>query len=94
MNLTDPPAQLLIRAEFEQCLAQQRAAYLADPNPSHAQRVSDLKTLARMLKENHDALVAAICSDYGIARNSKPCSPSSSPCSTASATPSSSSSAG
>jgi coniferyl-aldehyde dehydrogenase len=64
VNLTDPPAQLLIPPEFEQCLALQRAAYLADPNPSHEQRVSDLKTLARMLKENRDAIIAAISRDY------------------------------
>ena len=65
MNLTDPPAQVLIPAEFEQCLARQRAAYLADPNPSHAQRVADLQALARMLKENQGALVDAINRDYG-----------------------------
>jgi coniferyl-aldehyde dehydrogenase len=64
MNLDDTPAALLIPAEFEQCLALQRQAYLADPNPSHAQRVADLKTLARMLKENQDALVEAIHRDY------------------------------
>ncbi|MBK7954014.1 MAG: coniferyl aldehyde dehydrogenase [Candidatus Accumulibacter sp.] len=64
MNLTDPQAQLLIPAEFEECLARQRVAYLAEPNPSYAQRVSDLSTLARMLKENQDAIVAAICRDY------------------------------
>jgi len=65
MNLTDPPAQVLIPPEFEECLARQRTAYLADPNPSHAQRVADLTTLARMLKENQDAIVGAICRDYG-----------------------------
>ena len=64
MNLTDPPAQLVIPPEFEQCLARQREAYLADPNPSHAQRVADLKSLARMLKENQDAILAAINRDY------------------------------
>jgi coniferyl-aldehyde dehydrogenase len=64
MNLTDAPPELLIPAEFEQCLARQRAAYLSDPNPSHAQRVADLKTLARMLKENQSALVEAIHRDY------------------------------
>ena len=64
MNLTDTPAQLLIPPEFEHCLALQRAAYLAAPNPSYAQRVSDLKTLARMLKENRDEIIAAICRDY------------------------------
>jgi len=64
MNLNDTP-QTLIPAEFEQCLAQQRAAYLADPNPSHAQRVADLKNLSRMLKENQAAMVDAINRDYG-----------------------------
>ena len=64
MNLNDIP-QALIPVEFEQCLARQRAAFLADPNPSHAQRVADLKTLARLLKENQAALVAAINRDYG-----------------------------
>ncbi|MGR4868258.1 coniferyl aldehyde dehydrogenase [Variovorax sp. LARHSF232] len=64
MNPNDLPAQLLTPAEFEQCLARQRAAYLADPNPSHAQRVADLKALALMLKENQAALVEAIHRDY------------------------------
>ena len=64
MNLNDVP-QSLIPVEFEQCLARQRAAFLAEPNPSHAQRVADLKTLARLLKENQAALVAAINRDYG-----------------------------
>jgi acyl-CoA reductase-like NAD-dependent aldehyde dehydrogenase len=65
MNLNDTPPQLLIPADFEQCLARQRIAYLTEPNPSHAQRVADLKTLARMLKENQAALVDAIHRDYG-----------------------------
>ena len=64
MNLNDVP-QSLIPVEFEQCLARQRAAFLAEPNPSHAQRVADLKALARLLKENQAALVAAINRDYG-----------------------------
>ena len=64
MKLTDPPAGMLIPREFEEGLALQRAAYLADPYPSHAQRVSDLKALARMLKENQTALVDAIKRDY------------------------------
>jgi coniferyl-aldehyde dehydrogenase len=64
MNLTDPPTQLLIPREFEETFALQRTAYLADPYPRHAQRVSDLKTLARMLKENQAALVDAINQDY------------------------------
>ncbi len=65
MNLNDLPQATLIPAEFEQCLARQRAAYLADPVPSHAQRVADLRALAQLLKDNRDALVAAINRDYG-----------------------------
>src|SRR5450631_1912666 len=64
MSAIDSP-DVLIPAEFKQCFESQRAAYLADPNPSHAQRVADLTTLARMLKENRAALVAAINRDYG-----------------------------
>ena len=64
MSAIDNP-QTLNNAEFEQCLALQRAAYLADPNPSHAQRVADLSSLARMLKENQAALIDAINRDYG-----------------------------
>ncbi|MES2264186.1 MAG: coniferyl aldehyde dehydrogenase [Pseudomonadota bacterium] len=56
---------VLIPAEFTQCLQRQQAAYLADPNPTYAQRIADLKTLARMLKENQAALVDAINRDYG-----------------------------
>ncbi len=55
----------LMVPEFQQCLDAQRAAYLAHPVPDHAERVADLKTLARMLKENRQALVDAVCRDYG-----------------------------
>jgi coniferyl-aldehyde dehydrogenase len=51
--------------EFSRCFEAQRAAYLADPEPSHAERVADLKQLARMIKDHRERLVAAICSDYG-----------------------------
>ena len=64
MNLNEPPTQIVIPPEFEQCLALQRTAYLADPNPGHAQRVADLQAMARMLKENQDAILAAINRDY------------------------------
>ncbi|WP_457418017.1 coniferyl aldehyde dehydrogenase [Roseateles sp. P5_E7] len=51
--------------EFQHCLDAQRAAYLADPEPDFAQRKADLQTLARLLKDNRQALVEAICADYG-----------------------------
>jgi coniferyl-aldehyde dehydrogenase len=64
MSLINSP-DALIPAEFKECLARQRASYLRDPNPSHPQRVVDLKTLARMLKENQAAIIDAINRDYG-----------------------------
>src|SRR5580698_10862755 len=64
MNERDMPG-IAIPVEFEQCFARQRAAYLAEPNPPYAQRVADLKSLARMLKENRAAFIEAINLDYG-----------------------------
>lgn len=54
-----------IPVEFETCLQRQRDACRDDPVPTLAQRAADLKTLARMLKENEEALVDAINRDFG-----------------------------
>jgi len=54
-----------IPLEFTDCLRRQRAAYLADPQPSHEVRRSDLEALHRMLEENEPAIVAAIDADFG-----------------------------
>jgi coniferyl-aldehyde dehydrogenase len=54
-----------IPAEFQQCFDAQRKAYLDDPEPDYQARLTDLRTLARMIKENRDALVAAVNRDYG-----------------------------
>ncbi len=56
---------VMMPAEFRQCFDAQRKAYLAHPEPSHAERSADLQSLARLLKENREALVAAINQDYG-----------------------------
>ena len=61
LNL-DPPA---IPADFQLCVDRQRAAHLKHPQPSHAERLADLEALSRLLKDNRDALVAAINQDYG-----------------------------
>jgi coniferyl-aldehyde dehydrogenase len=61
LNL-DPPA---IPADFQLCFDRQRAAHLKHPQPSHAERLADLEALSRLLKDNRDALVAAINQDYG-----------------------------
>jgi len=54
-----------IRAEFQACFAAQRAAFVTAPEPSHAERVGDLKALTRLIKDNQDAIIAAIDADYG-----------------------------
>jgi coniferyl-aldehyde dehydrogenase len=54
-----------IPGEFTECLARQRAAFGANPEPGYAERVADLRSLARLLRDNRAALVAAINRDYG-----------------------------
>jgi coniferyl-aldehyde dehydrogenase len=54
-----------VRARLSAALQLQRAACARDPVPSYAQRVADLRTLARFLRENREALIAAINADYG-----------------------------
>jgi len=56
---------VMMPAEFKRCFDAQRAAYLAQPEPTHAERSADLQALARLLKDNRDALVTAINLDYG-----------------------------
>ena len=48
-----------LRAAFQR----QRQAYLSDPIPDLAQRRKDLLTLKRLLSENVDQVIAAICED-------------------------------
>ena len=55
----------MIPAEFTECHELQLAAYKKNRNPGHDERVADLRTLHRMLVDNHDALVAAVNKDYG-----------------------------
>lgn len=43
----------------------QRDAYLADPVPSYARRLADLKQLERFVREQQEAICAAISADYG-----------------------------
>lgn len=55
-----PVAQRLADA-----LQRQRDAYLADPVPGLAQRKADVKTLARFVREQRQAIIDAISEDYG-----------------------------
>jgi coniferyl-aldehyde dehydrogenase len=54
-----------IPAEFQTRLAAQRAAYLKAPEPTYEERIADLRALARLIKDNQAAIVAAINGDYG-----------------------------
>jgi len=56
---------ITIPIEFQSCFDKQRAAYFAEPEPSYGERLADLKSLQRLLKENRETLVAAINADYG-----------------------------
>lgn len=51
----------VLRAQYDK----QRAAYLADPVPEYQQRKEDLLALKRMINENREEIITAICSDYG-----------------------------
>jgi len=64
-NATPYLDRIEIPADFRDCFDRQRQAYLDDPEPSLAQRRADLDALARLLKDNREALVAAINQDYG-----------------------------
>ena len=59
-NLQSETAAVL-RAQYDK----QRAAYLADPVPAYQQRKEDLLALKRMVNENREEIITAICSDYG-----------------------------
>jgi len=60
-----PAPDFAIPVEFLACLNDQRAAFLKASDPSHEERVSDLKSLARLVAENRPTIVAAINADYG-----------------------------
>ena len=58
------PAEF-IRAELNATLKLQRAAYLAHPYPSLAERRADLLALKALIRDNRDAIIEAINADYG-----------------------------
>ena len=64
MNSTSPTSTDMA-ARLQQALLAQRRAYLAHPVPTLDERRADLRTLERFVRENQDALVQAICADYG-----------------------------
>jgi len=54
-----------ISSSLESALALQRQAYLAHPVPGFDERVADLRSLQRFIRENKQALCDAISADYG-----------------------------
>jgi coniferyl-aldehyde dehydrogenase len=54
-----------ITTRLRAALDLQKAAYLAHPVPTVDERREDLRTLQRLVRENIDALCAAISADYG-----------------------------
>jgi coniferyl-aldehyde dehydrogenase len=50
---------------LKEALRRQREAFLARPVPTLAERRADLDTLARFVRDNEQALIDAICADYG-----------------------------
>ncbi|WP_219116697.1 coniferyl aldehyde dehydrogenase [Janthinobacterium sp. UMAB-56] len=61
MELSSTPAHAGLAA----ALALQRAAYLARPVPTLAERKRDLQTLQRFIRDHQEALCEAISADYG-----------------------------
>jgi coniferyl-aldehyde dehydrogenase len=59
----DVPVSL--RHTLQLALDRQREAYFAHPVPDLDERKADLRTLARFVHENEDALIAAVDADYG-----------------------------
>ncbi len=55
----------LIRDELEATLALQRAAYFVHPVPTLDERRADLRQLKAFIRDNKDALIAAVNADYG-----------------------------
>ena len=57
--------EITIPIEFQSCFDSQRAAYFAKPEPSYGERLVNLQSLQRLLKDNRGTLVAAINAGYG-----------------------------
>jgi len=61
-----PPADLgQLDNGLEATLKLQRAAYFAHPYPSFSERKADLLKIKALIRDNRDAIVAAISADYG-----------------------------
>lgn len=59
------PTESALSEALNAALALQRQAYLARPVPTLQERVADLRTLQRFVREHQEALCDAISADYG-----------------------------
>jgi coniferyl-aldehyde dehydrogenase len=59
------PSPDQIAQNLRAALDRQRAAYLAHPVPTLAERKADLRTLQRFIRENKEEICEAISADYG-----------------------------
>ncbi len=65
MNDESHTPERTVAAVLPDALQRQRAAYLAHPVPSLAERRSDLQQLARFVQDNRQAIIEAISADFG-----------------------------
>jgi len=54
-----------VKTMLGEALARQRSAYYENPTPDYAQRKADLLALKALLSDNREAIIDAICADYG-----------------------------
>jgi len=65
-SMNAPAAEIAHQlAELDAAFALQRAAFRGSPNPQAGERRLHLTSLCRLLRENADAMAAAISSDFG-----------------------------
>jgi coniferyl-aldehyde dehydrogenase len=64
---------LNLAARLQAALELQRRAYQREPVPGYRERAEDLRTLARFLRENCEALIAVVNRDYGSRSRHREC---------------------
>ncbi|MEJ8858295.1 coniferyl aldehyde dehydrogenase [Variovorax robiniae] len=60
-----PFAPEVISRQLQDALALQRKAYFAHPVPTYEERRADLRQIKRFILDNKEALIDAVCRDYG-----------------------------
>jgi len=65
VHADSPPPEAPVAAALADALQRQRAAYLAHPVPTAAERRDDLRQLALFVKDNRQAILDAISADFG-----------------------------